>query len=56
MLMCFKKPKHATAKHTMPYNQRVLNYNLEKQSALSLAINAEEADRIIRYLRRKWGI
>ena len=53
--MC-KKPKHATAKHTMPYNQRVLNYNLEKQSALTLAIDAEEADRIIRYLRKKWGI
>ena len=55
MLMC-KKQKHATAKHTMPYNQRILNYNLEKQSALSLANNAEEADRIIRYLRKKWGI
>ena len=55
MLMC-KKPKHATVKHTMPYNQRVLNYNLEKQSALTLASDAEEVDRIIRYLRKKWGI
>ena len=55
MLMC-KKQKHALPKYDMPYNQRVLNYNLEKQSALSLASNAEEADRIIRYLRKKWGI
>jgi hypothetical protein len=51
-----KKPKHALPKYDMPYNQRILNYNLEKQSALSLASTPEEADRIIRYLRRKWGI
>ena len=51
-----KRLKHATAKHTMPYDQRILNYNLEKQSALSMASTPEEADRIIRYLRRKWGI
>ena len=55
MLMC-KKPKHDLPKYDMPYNQRVLNYNLEKQSALSLASTPEEADRIIRYLRKKWGI
>jgi hypothetical protein len=40
----------------MPYHQRLKNYNYEKQSALTLANNAEEADRIIRYLRKKWGI
>lgn len=51
-----KRLKHATAKHTMPYDQRILNYNLEKQSALSLASTPEEADHIIRYLRKKWGI
>ena len=55
MLMC-KKPKHALPKYDMQYNQRVLNYNLEKQSALSLATTPEEADRIIRYLRKKWGV
>ena len=54
--MCIKKPKHATAKHAMPYSQRIQNYNLEKQSALSLASTPEEADRIIRYLRKKWNV
>lgn len=53
--MC-KKSKHVSPKYTMPYNQRILNYNMEKQSALTLASNAEEADRIIRYLRHKWGV
>lgn len=56
MLMCFKKPKHVSPKHDMPYNQRVLNYNLEKNSALTMASTPEEADRIIRYLRKKWAI
>lgn len=51
-----RKEKHVEPKYTMPYDQRILNYNLEKQSALSLASNAEEADRIIRYLRKKWGV
>jgi hypothetical protein len=52
--MCFKKPKHTI--YTMPYNQRVVNYNYEKQSALSVATTPEECDKIIRYLRKKWGI
>lgn len=55
-LMCVKKPKHASPRYSMPYNQRILNYNLEKQSALSVAVDAEEADRIIRYLRKKWKV
>ena len=55
MLMC-KKLKHATAKHTMPYSQRIQNYNFEKQSALTMATTPDEADRIIRYLRKKWAV
>ena len=53
--MCLKQKNTNPAKG-LPYNQRILNYNFEKQSALQLASNAEEADRIIRYLRKKWGI
>lgn len=51
-----KKLKHAVAKHTMDYQERIRNYNAEKQSALILATNQEEVDRIIRYLRKKWGV
>lgn len=55
--MCIirKKQKHPSI-YSMPYHQRVQNYNYEKQSALTLASTPGEADRIIRYLRRKWGI
>lgn len=55
MLMC-KKPKHAEQKYTMPYNERIRNYNSEKQSALILATNQDEVDRIITYLRKKWAV
>lgn len=51
-----KKLKHATASHTMPYNERIRNYNAEKQSALLLATSTEEVERIVHYLRKKWGV
>jgi len=52
--MCLKK-KRETA-YNLPYDRRILNYNLEKQSALSIATTPEEADRVIRYLRKKWRV
>ena len=55
-MLMFKKPKHAEPKYTMPYNERIRNYNAEKQSALLLATSQEEVDRIITYLRKKWGV
>ena len=51
-----KKAKHAEPKYTMPYNERIRNYNAEKQSALILATNQDEVDRIITYLRKKWSV
>ena len=53
--MC-KKPKHATAKHTMPYNERIRMYASEKNSAIELCTTQEEVDRVLRYLRKKWGV
>ena len=55
MLMCVKK-KNDSARYNLPYDRRILNYNLEKQSALSIATSPEEADRVIRYLRKKWRV
>ena len=40
----------------MPYNERIRNYNTEKQSALLLATTQEEVDRIVRFLRKKWNV
>ena len=51
-----KKAKHAEPKYTMPYNERIRNYNAEKQSALILATNQDEVERIITYLRKKWAV
>lgn len=51
-----KKAKHAEPKYAMPYNERIRNYNAEKQSALILATNQDEVDRIITYLRKKWAV
>ena len=39
-----------------PYNVRIRKYNEEKQSALLLASNQKEVDRIIRFLRKKWNV
>ena len=54
--MFCNRSKHATPAYTMPYNERIRNYNAEKQSALLLATSQEEVDRIITYLRKKWGV
>jgi len=51
-----KKAKHAEPKYAMPYNERIRNYNAEKQSALLLATSTEEVERIVHYLRKKWGV
>ena len=48
--------KHAEPKYTMPYNERIRQYNAEKQSALLLATTQEEVDRIVRFLRKKWAV
>lgn len=52
--MCKKRKESAV--YNLPYDRRILNYNLEKQSALSIATTPEEADRVIRYLRKKWRV
>lgn len=41
---------------TMPYEQRIRNYNEEKRVALLLATNADEAQRIIRILAKRWRV
>ena len=52
--MCKKRKEPSV--YNLPYDRRILNYNLEKQSALSIATTPEEADRVIRYLRKKWRV
>jgi len=55
--MCVnRKPKHATAKHIMPYNERIRMYASEKNSALELCTTQEEVDRVLRFLRKKWAV
>lgn len=50
------RSKGITKKPTMPYNERIRRYNEEKQSALLLATNQEEVERIVRILRKKWAV
>jgi hypothetical protein len=54
--MCLNKQKHATAKHTMPYNERIRMYANEKKFALELCTTQEEVDRELNYLRKKWAV
>lgn len=53
--MC-NKPKRALLNYDIPYNERIVHYNFDKQSAISLASNSEEVERIIHYLRKKWRV
>ena len=53
--MCFKQ-KYAPSKRTMPYNERIKMYAYEKNSALELCTTQEEVERVIQFLRKKWGV
>lgn len=52
MTRCMESVKRAV----MPYEQRIRNYNEEKKVALLLATNADEAQRIIRILAKRWRV